>query len=163
MDTMKIAAFIIPAFLFFPPEHRFHGLDDVVRNDPDISAVFEGRTPCDQALLDINGMSMRGCNRVKIQLTLYQNEKTLEPTSFKLASIYVGTGDSVYVTSGRCTVIQDGYQRKGTVYHLTVDKTRTSLFLLKGDDNVLFVLDNERRLKVGNKDLSFTLNKVEKG
>jgi hypothetical protein len=35
-----------------------------------------------------------------------------------------------------------------------------ALLLFKGDDNVLFFLDGQQRLLIGNADFSYTLNRV---
>lgn len=40
-------------------------------------------------------------------------------------------------------------------------KSKSYLYLLKGDDNVLFILDENKELRVGNEDFSYTLNRVE--
>jgi hypothetical protein len=48
----------------------------------------------------------------------------------------------------------------GTViYHLSATATEADLYLLKGDDNVLFFLGQDRRALVGNIDFSYTLNR----
>ena len=46
------------------------------------------------------------------------------------------------------------------VYQLDSDQPKVSVYLLKGDDNVLFVLDQERNYRVGDSYLSYTLNRV---
>jgi len=45
------------------------------------------------------------------------------------------------------------------IYVLDPDKPERSLFLLQGDENVLFLLDRNQQLYVGNKDFSYTLNR----
>jgi len=44
---------------------------------------------------------------------------------------------------------------------LKLNDTAAYFYLLKGDDNVLFVLDENKELRVGNIDFSYTLNRVE--
>jgi hypothetical protein len=46
-----------------------------------------------------------------------------------------------------------------TVFQLKLDAT-TSLFLLKGDDNVLFILDRNKNFLIGNEKFSYTLNRA---
>ena len=48
------------------------------------------------------------------------------------------------------------------VYQLDPDSPGGFLSFLKGDDNILFVLDRERNLMVGNIYFSYTLNRVDK-
>lgn len=45
------------------------------------------------------------------------------------------------------------------IYRVYSDKWTRSLSLLKGDDNILFFIDADWRLLVGNEDFSYTLNR----
>jgi hypothetical protein len=45
------------------------------------------------------------------------------------------------------------------VYRLTPGSNGTALYLLKGDNNVLFFLDQKEQLLVGNLYFSYTLNR----
>ena len=47
------------------------------------------------------------------------------------------------------------------VYELELSTLGSYLYLLKGDDNVLFILDENKEFRVGNEDFSYTLNRVE--
>ena len=47
------------------------------------------------------------------------------------------------------------------VYELELSTPGSYLYLLKGDDNVLFILDENKEFRVGNEDFSYTLNRVE--
>jgi hypothetical protein len=47
-----------------------------------------------------------------------------------------------------------------TVYQLSPTETQPALLLLKGDDNVLYFLDQNRGLLVGHADFSYALNRV---
>ena len=69
--------------------------------------------------------------KVKWRVTLYQNPKTKSPTTYKIeGSLYRRA-----LREGTWSVVH----RDGTVvYHLAATKTEADLFLLKGDDNVLF-------------------------
>jgi len=46
------------------------------------------------------------------------------------------------------------------VYRLELG-TEAYLYLLKGDENILFVLDENKEFRVGNEDFSYTLNRVK--
>jgi hypothetical protein len=46
-----------------------------------------------------------------------------------------------------------------SVYRLEPTRTEPALLLLKGDDNVLFLLDQNRSPLVGNGDFSYALNR----
>ena len=47
------------------------------------------------------------------------------------------------------------------VYELK-EEGRPTLFFQQGDDNILFFLDKDRKLLVGNRDFSYTLNRKVK-
>ena len=121
----------------------------------DTIGVFEGRTPCYSKLRDIHGLPATGCQLIKCQLKILLNGE------FFLKTIYVGTGNTVYNINGKWKLTQSG-DASTFIYHLTPDtgKSRSVLSLLKADDNILFLLDDNGKLLVGNDYCSFTLNKV---
>lgn len=131
------------------------------RKDSAVIGVFDGRTPCNKELTDLNGISLPGCQIIKCRLILYQDIRTQAPEHFELMAIYVGKGDNRYTTSGKWQV------RKGiaadpsaTVYVLFPDGGKASTFsFLKGDDNILFFLDTDDKLLVGDEYTSYTLNR----
>jgi hypothetical protein len=129
--------------------------------DSVIVGVFDGRTPCNNDLLALNGISSNGCQIIKCRLTLYQDIKTHTPTTFQLYTVYVGKGDNRYSTAGKWTVTkgtQDDHN--AIVYQLQPDSGKSqSLSFMKAGDNILFMLDENRNLLVGNDYVSFTLNK----
>jgi hypothetical protein len=126
-----------------------------------IVGVFDGRTPCNNDLLALNGIAANGCQIIKCRLTLYQDIKTHTPTTFQLYTVHVGKGDNRYSTTGKWVM------SKGTatdpdaiVYQLQPDSGKTqSLLFMKADDNILFMLDANRNLLVGNEYVSYTLNR----
>jgi NlpE N-terminal domain len=130
-------------------------------SDSLIAGIFDGRTPCNNDLLELNGISANGCQIIKCRLTLYQDISTHTPTIFQLYSAYVGKGNNSYSTTGKWIM------SKGTatdpdaiVYQLQPDSGKPqSLSFMKADDNILFMLDANRNLLVGNEYVSFTLNR----
>ena len=61
---------------------------------------------------------------------------------------------------GNWTRIQGGQNDPETVlYGLTPGNNGPPLYLLKGDDNVLFFLNQNQQPLVGNLDFSYTLNR----
>ena len=129
------------------------------------SVVFDGRTPCYEPLLALNGSSMNGCQIIKCRLILYRDVNTHEPTNFQLYTIHVGTGDTRFPTSGKWIVLR-GTQSdsKAILYQLqpNSEKSLPPLVLLKGDDNILFLLDNKMNCMTGNDYCGYTLNRVTK-
>jgi hypothetical protein len=134
---------------------------------PAVEGVFQGRTPCllaAQWQLPVD----TDCEKVKLSLTLYKDPVTDKPTHYKLQ--FVGAGDVIQQAGGnyRGKTISLGWSvRKGLpghplaiVYCLQTAQPANPFYLLKGDDNVLFILDSKMALLTGNADYSFTLNRV---
>ena len=128
----------------------------------DTVGIFEGRTPCNDGLTKINNISLNGCQAIKCQLILLQNVNTHSPATFILKTVYVGKGDNRYTTTGKWKMLRGKTSDPATIiYQLEPEaaKSGTPISLLKGDDNILFFLDPDGRLLVGNNYCSYTLNK----
>ena len=129
------------------------------------SVVFDGRTPCYEPLLALNGSTMTDCQLIKCRLILYQDVNTHEPTNFRLYTIHVGTGNTRYPTTGKWTVTQGTKSEpKAILYQLQPQskKPLPPLVFLKGDDNILFLLDNEMNFMAGNDYCGYTFNRIKK-
>ena len=133
-----------------------------IATDSSTVGVFVGRTPCSTELRELNGISASGCQIIKCRLTLYQDIKTHTPTTFQIETIYVGKGDTRYTNTGKWKVTQGTKTKpEAIVYQLELDSDKPqSLTLLKPDDNILFFLDKNRNLIVGDAYTSYTLNRV---
>jgi hypothetical protein len=127
-----------------------------VATGPKVFGVFGGRSPCQGIAreLKINGVAGRA--RVKWRVTLYQNPETGAPTTYEVRnSLLRETG-----REGNWTILRGtASDPQAIIYRLEATKTEAALFLLKGDDNVLFFLDKSLKPLVGNADLSYTLNR----
>ena len=126
---------------------------------PSVFGVFEGRSPCQGISRELRLPQHAGCIKSKWRLTLYQNPETSKPTIYKVeGSLFreaarEGTWDMVRATAVGSDVV---------VYQMNPTQTQLPLCLLKGDDNVLFFLDQKRELLVGHSEFSYTLNRVKK-
>jgi len=129
------------------------------------SIVFDGRMPCYAPLLALSGKTTAGCNLVKCRIILFSDNNSQAPSSLKLYSIHVGTGGTRYLTTGKW-IIARGTKTdpSSTLYELQFnsEQKQQNLVLLKGDDNVLFLLDSQMNCMAGNDYCSFTLNRVKK-
>jgi hypothetical protein len=123
---------------------------------PAVFGVFEGRSPCQGIARELKIAVAAACTKAKWRVTLYQNPETLAPTVYKVEGSLHPSGAS----EGRWTLIR-GTQKdpNAIVYRLEPTTTEPSLFLLKGDDNVLFLLDRNRSPLVGHGDFSYALNR----
>jgi len=118
--------------------------------------VFEGRTPCQElsALLGLNKSD--ACNKMKWYMLFYTDPVTGKPSDFLMG----GIGHKKETMSKGTWKIVTGQDGR-IIYQVTSDKWSHPLNLLKGDDNILFFLDSNGRMLVGNEDFSYTLNRRE--
>ena len=129
------------------------------------SVAFDGRTPCYEPLLALSRSTMTGCQLIKCRVILYRDVNTHEPTNFKLYTIHVGTGDTRYPTAGKWIVtLGTKNDPKAILYQLQPDseKRLPPLVFLRGDNNILFLLDNEMNFMAGNDYCGYTFNRVKK-
>lgn len=117
-----------------------------------VVGVFDGRFPCAEIYQDWKLPPRPECVKMKWSLTLYQDPKTHEPTIYGLNR--TGREGKWAIVRGTST------DPDAVVYQLDSDKPEISIYLLKGDDNVLFVLDQSRQFRIGGPYLSYTLNRV---
>lgn len=128
-----------------------------VVSGPSVVGVFGGRFPCSEIAKDWKITVSPECWKVKWRLTLYQDSITHQPTTYHL----LGTLNRSAAREGKWTVVRGiKTDPEAIVYQLDSDKPEVSVYLMKGDDNVLFILDQQRRLRVGDENLSYTLNRV---
>ena len=121
-----------------------------------VFGIFEGRTPCHGIVRELKIAPTPGCLKVKWRVTLLQNPATGEPSSYKIE----GSLHRAAAREGRWRVLKDAAASRGIVYQLDASGTEGPLLLFKGDDNVLFFLNQQKQLLVGNADFSYTLNRV---
>lgn len=125
---------------------------------PSVLGSYEGRFPCQAVRAQFKLPSNPACAKVKWCITLYHDSVTHAPTTYALRGMYYAPGPR----TGKWTI------SKGTkanpdavVIQLWAEQAPGTPFeLLKGDDNVLFILDEKRNLRVGDSYLSYTLNRI---
>ena len=124
---------------------------------PSVLGVFEGRPPCSEIARQLKIPVSAECTKLKWGLTLYQDPNSLTPTTYKLE----GSLFREKPREGKWAIVKGTKSNPdAVVYQLDPDKPGDSFYLLKGDENVLFILDENRNLRVGNIDFSYTLNRV---
>jgi hypothetical protein len=122
-----------------------------VSTGPTVFGVFEGRTPCQGIAHELKIAAWDGCAKVKWRVTLYQDPATRKPTTYKVESSLHRSG-----REGSWT-IQDF--NGAVVYTLAPAGTEAPLSLLRGDANVLFFTDQNRRPLTAHAEFSYTLNR----
>lgn len=121
--------------------------------------VFDGRTPCQELAQQLHEQTTVECIKIKWRLILYKDSVTGEPSTYNLQG-FVFKRDNPQ--KGNWHIIKGTKTNPlATVYEITIPG-KEPLLRQKGDDNILFFLSHEKELMVGNKDFSYTLNRVEK-
>jgi hypothetical protein len=128
-----------------------------------VFGVFEGRTPCQGIARELKRNVDPASAKVKWRVTLYQNPEAARresrptvPTTYKIE----GSLHRRAPGEGNWTITR-GTQKdpNATVYRLAATESEPALLLLKGDDNVLFFLDQNQNPLVGHCEFSYTLNR----
>jgi hypothetical protein len=140
-----------------------------IPNGPTVFGIFEGRPPYVEIAKQLQISTDADCEKLKCDLTLYHDPVTHQPTMYKL--LIVGGGDVIKqegnsyrqkILKGKWAIIKGIKSNPGAeVYELQLSNPTSYLYLLKGDENVLFILDEKKVLRIGNEDFSYTLNRVE--
>ena len=119
-----------------------------------VYGVFVGRTPCQEFMKELKTEVNAECAKRKMGVTLYHDPVKHEPTTYNTWGMGKWTG------KGKWHILHGTpADQKATVFKLDLD-ANTFLFLLKGDDNVLFILDRNKNFLIGNASFSYTLNRA---
>lgn len=119
--------------------------------------VFHGRVPC-QTMAPVMHISVEpNCEKLKWGFTFFQDPQSKKPTTYK----WDGSLFRDKARTGKWALIRGtADDPDATVIQLDPDQPEKSIFLLKGDENVLFILDGSKKLMVGGDYLSYTFNRV---
>ena len=98
------------------------------------------------------------CTKIKWRLTLYKDSVTGNPDTYGLLG-FVYKKDNPRI--GKWRIIKGTKANPEAIVYQLDQPGREPLFLQKGDDNILFFLDQGKNLLVGNRDFSYTLNRVD--
>jgi hypothetical protein len=130
----------------------------VIPAAPSLLGVFEGRSPCQEIAKQLNVPKDPGCIKLKWRLMLYHDPSTRQPTTYKME----GSFSRETPRTGKWTILKGmPGNPDATIYQLDPDKPQQSFYFYKGDDNILFILDEHKNFRVGNADFSYTLNRVK--
>ena len=124
----------------------------------DAYGVFEGRCACQELAQVLKREVSTDCFKTKWGLNLFQNPDTQAPTTYVLEGSFFRQA----IRKGNWHIIKGSKaDLDDIVFALEADNQQT-IYLLKGDDNVLFFLDNDKNLLTGNDLFNYTLNRVQK-
>jgi hypothetical protein len=129
-----------------------------IASGPGVLGVFEGRFPCQDIARQLQVATSPDCTKIKWRLTLFRDPATGQPATYQLEGSFFRDQPRTGPWSiGRGTKTNP----RAVVYQLDPGNPPATLLLQKGDDNVLFILDQERNLRIGTDYLSYTLNRVK--
>lgn len=123
-----------------------------------VYGIFEGRCACQELAAVLNREVSPECFKTKWGLVIYQNPDTQAPTNYVLESSFFRQAirkGNWHITKGTET------DPDAIILELEADNQQT-IYLIKGDDNVLFFLDNDKNMLTGNELFNYTLNRVQK-
>jgi hypothetical protein len=125
-----------------------------IATGPHVYGVFAGRTACQELLTELDMDASPECIKRKMNIILYQDSSTGKPTTYETKGMGKWSGKgNWFILQGTPT------DPRATIFQVELD-AKTSLFLLKGDDNVLFILDRNKNFLLGNAKFSYTLNRA---
>ncbi len=121
-----------------------------------VFGVFDGRTPCHDLIVEaMQTAPFAGCLKIKLRLTLYQDNATNAPGGFLLM------GTSTY-REGTWTILHGmDTNSDAVIYQLHLDDGQPPVSLLRVDENHLFLMDRAMNLMVGNQLFSYTLSRTD--
>ncbi|HJP62940.1 MAG TPA: hypothetical protein VJ844_05830 [Mucilaginibacter sp.] len=125
---------------------------------PAVYGVFDGRSPCQEIAKEIHVETIPECTKIKWRLILFQDSATHQPTYYQLEGFVFRHP----VKTGKWAAVRGTKNDPDAlVFELDPDKAEGFMFLMKADDNVLFLLDRNRQLMVGNENFSYILYRTE--
>jgi hypothetical protein len=124
-----------------------------------VYGIFEGRSPCEAISRQLGAKMPADVDHLKWQLILFRDSVTLKPTTFTLTTEMFGRKP----LAGSWRIAHGAKNSLGASY-IVLDwrKPDKPLYLLKGDENVLFILDENLDFLSGDLNFSYTLNRVTK-
>ena len=118
-------------------------------------AAFEGRTPC-QELAKMMGLDKSAaCDKMKWYIIFVVDSITGKPS-------YYLKGGRAYRRETMANGKWETFIGKDSriMFKLDPDKNNASTYLVRVDENILMFTDAEGNLMVGNKNFSYTLNRI---
>jgi hypothetical protein len=140
-------------FLLSQPERSYPIA--ALATGPTVFGVFEGRSPCQGIARQLGIAVESGCQKVKWRVTLFQDSATHEPTRYKIESSL----QLEAAREGDWSIVREPRGPGSLAYRLEPAAGEQPVVLLRGDDNVLFILDERLRPRIGHAGFSYTLNR----
>ena len=117
---------------------------------------YFGRTPCQELAKQLHHATIPECIKIKWDLELYGIKGDIHSGKFKLQGLgYRGQT----ALEGQWNILRGTTADPGAIVYELVIPGKGNLLLQKVGDDVLFFLDEQKNLMVGNYDFSYALNR----
>jgi len=137
-----------------------------------MQGIFVASTPCSERTKPVPGIPPNAdCELIKWNLILYQNASDKTPATYKLHCVYglpeqgtteVTGGGKELDMEGKWTIVKGiPANPHAVVYQLHNDKTNNSISFLKLNNDLLHLLDADKRLMIGSAAWSYTFNRKQ--
>lgn len=125
------------------------------QGDTSSTIILDARTPCAEVAKDHDLNVQPGCFKLKWKIILHKDPVSLQPTTYRIER----TDRRTNAVSGNWSIVQDSKHPAAVIYRLDPTTPDFTIFLLVGDYNVLFMLDENMQPYKGNELHSYTLNR----
>ena len=120
--------------------------------------VYDGRTPCDKLAVQLEENASSDCIKIKWRLTLLATNVNASEGQYEI----VGFRYQRQAPRKGNWHIEKGMPGNPDAEVLVLEATdKPAIRFLKADENIFFFLDQQNEVLVGNKDFSYSLNKVK--
>ena len=127
------------------------------KNKTNLIGYFDGRTPCQELAKQLNEPTIPECIKIKWRLTLYKNGADITSGTYSLEG-FKFRGDNIL--KGKWQTIKGTKSDPNAIVYQLSHSLKGYLFFFKADEDVLFFLDKDRNIMVGNKNFSYALYKT---
>ena len=119
---------------------------------------FDGRTPCQELAAILKQTTTQDCIKIKWRVILYKDEQNERTGTFILEGFVFRGEDKL---TGKWQLTRGTAVNPDAIVYELVIPGRNNLFLQKVDDNMLYFLDLQKNLLVGNQYFSYVLNRAD--
>ena len=128
-------------------------------NQHKLLGVYDGRTPCNVLAAYLDETARQECIKIKWRITLFVDSITNQPATYEMLGFTYKKGNP---RVGNWQIQKGTFADPEAIVYELKEEGRPALLFQKGDNNILFFLDKDRKLLVGNRDFSYTLNRIAK-
>ncbi len=120
--------------------------------------MFDGRTPCQELAVQLKQETIPECIKIKWRLHIYRDATNSGKGTFILQGFTFKDQNKL---TGEWNLIKGTSADPDALVYELVIPGRGNVLLQKVDDNLLFFLDQQKNLMVGNRDFSYVLSRAE--